>query len=323
MKKNKSLIYIDGGEGSTGLTIKQLINSNSDLEILDLPAKKRKDIDEKIKIIEKANLVVLCLPDSESVKMAKLIKGNTKIIDVSSAHRLEKDWCYGLAEIDPQQRHWIKNSYRVANPGCYPTGFLLLIKPLIVKDIINPQQFISYQAISGYSGGGKRSVDFYNQHQKDSHAARSYSARYYGILQDHKHIKEMQHYSGLTQNPHFLPIIANFKQGMVGHIPLNAGFIKNKISPQQIVEIYQQYYKDEKLIIVHDSAYNTEYMREDLKTIAPDYMAHSNKVEIIIAGNQKNFSLFARYDNLGKGSSGNALQNINLMLGHSEYNCVV
>ena len=307
-------IFIDGREGTTGLKIDEYLKSRKDIEILHIAPEKRKDLQERIKFAKKADVTFLCLPDIASKELVENLPKKVKIIDASTAHRTNPDWVYGLPELAPNQREKIKATTRIAVPGCHASGFILLVKPLIENGILNRDYPFSCTSITGYSGGGKNMIAEY-ENQTSKNIALS-SPRQYGLMQTHKHLPEMMKITDITEPPIFTPIVANFFNGMLVSIPIKLNLLKknpNQPNLNEIKEIYKSYYKNQPMIQIVEDA-----MEIENGFLCANALANRNDVEIFIYGNEDRMILSARYDNLGKGASGAAVQCMNILLGIEE-----
>ncbi|MBA58244.1 MAG: N-acetyl-gamma-glutamyl-phosphate reductase [Gammaproteobacteria bacterium] len=310
-------VFIDGKEGTTGLQIVERLRAREDIEILEIESNKRKIESEKRKLIEKADVVILCLPDKASQQVVNEnaeIPG-TKFIDASTAFRIHPDWTYGLPELSKKQRELVGESQRVSNPGCYATGFVIPIKPLIDQGVLNPSSELTISAISGYSGGGRSLIERYEKKSFNS-SARLWPARQYSLSLNHKHLPEMRRYTGLKSNPVFLPVVANFYQGMTVNISIPKGMFSKKISIQDIQGIMKEVYDEQENIKIYDV---NDEKQLDEGFLDPERASNSDLLEIFTFGHDDQVLLTSRLDNLGKGAAGAALQNLNLMLGLPEY----
>ena len=305
-------IFIDGKEGTTGLQIFERLRVMDDIEILQIDSQKRKNEAEKREVVREADLVVLCLPDEMSKKVVQANSDTSvKVIDASTAFRTDPNWTYGLPELSISQAEEIRNAECVSNPGCYPTGFLMLVKPLIEQGILKKNSVLNISAISGYSGGGRKLIERY-----DGFNSEKVSARPYGLSMAHKHLPEMTKYSGLLSEPLFLPIVANFYQGMTVSVPLQRGMFIGKVSIKNVHEVLSNAYEPNKNITVF--GLNDEEQLQD-GFLNPHIIKGTDRQEIFIYGHDEQMVLISRLDNLGKGASGAAIQNLNLMLGFPEY----
>lgn len=312
--KNKHRVFIDGEAGTTGLQIRQRLENRRDIEIVSIDPQLRKDADEKYKLISSVDVTVLCLPDSAAKETVALASStNCRILDASSAHRTSPGWVYGLPELTPQQRDLISQAKLVSNPGCYPTGAILLLRPLMDAGLLSPQDFVSISAISGYSGGGKKLIEQYETSGSDN------MPKYgmYGLNFEHKHIPEIHKWSGLGQRPIFLPSIGAFSQGMLVQIPLTHSQAQPQLNPQAMYQALQARYSHEQFVKV--MPYN-EIETGNSPYLTPHHIEGTNLVKIFVFGSSDRGQalLVAKLDNLGKGASGAAVQNLNLMLGLPE-----
>ena len=301
----KPKIFIDGRWGTTGLLIETKLSRRDDLDLVVIDEKDKKDLQKKLQIIKDCDLAILCLPDTAALEMAAKIT-NTKIIDASTAHRTNLNWVYGFPEITKNQRKAIQQASRVANPGCYASAVIALLRPLLEQEIINNSANIRIHAISGYSGGGKKLIEKYQQ---------TLPAQAYALNQNHKHLPEIIKYALLNKTPYFSPLVGSFYQGMLVQIACFKNEHSKNFNLDKIQSCFQKYYEKEKWIEVLDP--NEPTILDD-SFLNPCLCNNSNYMKIVIYGNQERFSLVAILDNLGKGASGAAIQNLNLMLGLAE-----
>ncbi len=308
----KYKIFVDGQFGTTGLKIHEMLDSRDELEILTIEEKDKKDLTVKQRLLNQADLVFLCLPDVASRESVKLITNNTtKVIDASTAHRTQDDWTYGIAELNLAQRENIKNSQRVCVPGCHATGFIMAMNPLIQNNIISKEQKLICHSITGYSGGGKALIDIYEDKENKN---KFQSQRPYALKLDHKHLPEMKHILGLTTAPLFTPSVGNFNQGMLVMSYLIKDELLQSVSQKEIIELYKKYYKNELFVKI---------IEEDIKYLDEGFLDamkcnNTNRIEISVYENDNYIVIISRLDNLGKGASGSAVQNMNIMLGLDE-----
>lgn len=302
-------VFIDGQEGTTGLAIHQHLMQRDDLEILAIESEFRKDDERRGELFQESNLGILCLPD-DAAKQAPEIAGSTRLLDASTAHRVSPDWVYGLPELASDQRKKIANAQYVSNPGCYPTGFLLLVRPLVDAGFLSENLLVKVNAVSGYSGGGKKLIAEY-----EPDVGSKFDTRSYGLDLKHKHLPEMQHYGRLKHTPLFTPSVGPFRQGMLVQIPLGLTELPQVESGIEIVSLYKQRYEHEQYINVHE--FNDQSVLESNFLNATE-LNGTNSVDLFVFGNDMQVILIARLDNLGKGASIAAVQNMNLMLGLDE-----
>lgn len=306
-------IFIDGEAGTTGLEIKKRLFKRQDISILSIDENRRKDVSERLRKFKEADIVFLCLPDEQAREIVEVAHTNTRIIDASTAHRVNSSWVYGLPELKPTQKAQIKNSSRVANPGCHATGAIMLLKPLIDDGILSEEFSFGFHSLTGYSGGGKPMIQQYESDELQQ-IQQLGSPRQYGLSQEHKHLPEIVKYSGLKNPPVFTPIVADYFRGMLVNIPLHLNQMAKKMTPNQLADLYGKAYENHRCITVYSS--NT--ISND-GFISADSLKGRDSMEISICGNHNRMTLIARYDNLGKGASGAAIQNMNIMLGLNEY----
>ena len=306
-------VFIDGQVGTTGLEISQRLNGRADIDLITIEDDLRKDPAARLALMEKADVTILCLPDAAAEEAVALGTGKTRFLDASTAHRTAPDWTYGCPELRPEQRQAISASDQVSNPGCYPQGFILLIRPLIEAGVVGAGALLNVFGLSGYSGGGRAMVERYQAF--NSEEADALCARPYGLTLSHKHRPEMQAYTGLTAAPLFSPTVANYYRGMLIEIPLHRAALARDMNGTDIVSVLSDRYADEPFIEVH--AFQPECLL-DAGCLNATASNGSNRMELMVFGNDDQFLLVARYDNLGKGASGAAVQNLNLMLGLEE-----
>lgn len=298
-------IFIDGSAGTTGLRIRERMQSRDDIELITLSEEMRKDTAARKEALNSADIAFLCLPDAAAVEAVSLIENSTTaVIDTSTAHRTADGWTYGFPEIGNRYDK-IKASKRIANPGCHASGFISLAAPLVEKGIINPQQKLSCFSLTGYSGGGKKMIAEYEDAERDTLLD---APRMYGIAQKHKHLPEMAKISGLDFDPIFCPIVAPYYAGMEVTIPLFASDINGTV--EDIKAVYREYYQKG---LVHF----VENADENGFTSANAYEGRDD-MQITVCGNEDRILLVSRFDNLGKGASGSAIQNMNILLGVDE-----
>ena len=308
-------IFIDGQAGTTGLLLNQYLSARTDIEILEIDEAERKNEQAKYDLISASDVVVLCLPD-EAAKQTVRFAANTRarMLDASSAHRVADGWAYGLPELMPGQRAEISSARFVSNPGCYPTGFLLALRPLVQGGLLRADSDIVISALSGYTGGGRQMVADYEA-RLETHPAELWHVRPYALDMNHKHLPEMHRYSGLDNAHMFLPYVAHFDRGMLVSVPLSARWFTRKATLATVYETLIEAYRDEPCINVHEPNDQTVLDKGKLEPMANN---GTNRVDLFIYGNDVQMVLIARLDNLGKGAAGAAVQNLNLMLGVNE-----
>lgn len=308
-------VFIDGQVGTTGLQIHELLNDRTDLALLEISESDRKNQSVKQALINESDLVILCLPDAAARESVSLITNpDVKILDASTAHRINEEWTYGLPELNPDQRDLIRRAHRVSNPGCYPTGFLLAVTPLVHAGIIPRSTPLSISAISGFSGGGRKMIENYTARNANPEAS-SWSIRPYSLDLKHKHLPEMQYYASLENPPLFVPSVGNFHQGMLVQIPLFKELLAGESACQLIHQTWLQAFEKEPCIKVYPINAETEL---DDGMLDPEANNYSNRLDLFLFDSELHCLLVARLDNLGKGAAGAAVQNMNLMLGCDE-----
>lgn len=308
----KYKVFVDGQEGTTGLKIHEYLNKRDDIEVLFIDSEKRKDIDARFALLNKADIAFLCLPDIAAMESVSLITNeNTRVIDTSTAHRTDINWTYGMPELNKNQRDLIKNSYRVAVPGCHATGFIAALNPLVSQGVVPKDYPVTAYSISGYSGGGKKLINWC----EENHFSNMNSPKPYRLDLKHKHLPEMQKLTGLAYEPTLTPMIANYYKGMSVTVPLFNRLLNKKYSVSDIHEVLSEYYAGENFINV--VPLNIENYLED-GYLDVEANNDTNRLDIFVSGNQDQILITSRLDNLGKGASGAAIQNMNLMLGLDE-----
>lgn len=310
-------IFIDGEAGTTGLQVRDRLAKREDLEILSIADELRKDVDERKRLINAADCVILCLPDEASKEAAAMVENDrTVVIDASTAFRIDDDWAYGFPELSKAQKDVIKSSKRISNPGCYPTGFISLIRPLVDAGLVPPEAPLTVNAISGYTGGGNALIDIYESDDHEPWGA-------YGYSMNHKHLPEMSKYTGLKTKPIFQPSVGSFAQGMVVSIPLHYSLLQEGATGAAVHTALSQYYEGSafiKVMPLGEGGAKEGGLLERGAFLRPDTLANTNSVELFVFHNdeEERMVLCARLDNLGKGASGAAVQNLNLSLGLDE-----
>lgn len=301
-------VFIDGSAGTTGLRIRDRLSERNDIELITLPEEKRKDINARKEALNSADIAFLCLPDSAAIEAVSLIENeNTVVLDTSTAHRTNEGFAYGFPELSAIHRKMIENSKRIAVPGCHASGFIALIFPLIEAGIISKDSVLSAVSLTGYSGGGKSMIAEYEMENRD---ALLDAPRQYGILQKHKHIPEMCKITGLETKPSFMPIVAPFYSGMEVTIPLNKLQLNDGFTAEDIKKTYSEKYNSSLVKFVESF--------DESGFVSANKLSGKDSMEISVSGNEENILLIARYDNLGKGASGAAVQCMNIVLGLKE-----
>lgn len=314
----KYTIYVDGQSGTTGLKINERLIAHPYVEILKIDDAKRKDLNERKRMINSADIVFLCLPDPAAIEAVSLVDPNnthTKIIDASTAHRTSKDWAYGIPELSQATRTQIHKASRVAVPGCYASAFILPLYPLVQNGLI-PKDFpVTSHGISGYSGAGKSVIEEYtNPHMTTLYP--TYPApRHYALGLQHKHVPEMQKIVGLDYPPIFSPIIANYYNGLAVATQIHTRLLPKKLTPKEVHDYLSHYYQNEHFVKV--MPFNSSQCLDE-NFYHPLACNGTNTAEIFVFGNTEQILLLTRLDNLGKGASGAAIQNMNIMLGLDE-----
>lgn len=302
-------IYIDGQEGTTGLKILERFQGRNDIELLRIDEDKRKDNDERRRLINSSDFTFLCLPDTAAREAVAMADGNVRIIDASTAHRINPDWAYGFPELGSDFREKIMKSNRVAVPGCYASGFASMVYPLVKLGIMPADYPVSAHAVSGYSGAGKKAIAVYERADRPDEFD---SPRQYALTQQHKHLPEMQKICGLEYAPSFNPLICDFFSGMVVSLPLHTRLLTKKYSADDIRKALTEYYANSFFVKVMPDGEPEDGF------IGANNLSGTNNMEIFVNGNDERLIICSRLDNLGKGASGAAVQCLNIMMGIDE-----
>ena len=300
-------VFIDGSAGTTGLRIKERLSKRSDIELIILPEELRKDSEARKKALNECDIAFLCLPDAAAIEAVNMIENeNVVVLDTSTAHRTDAGWAYGFPELSDEHFEKVASSKRIAVPGCHASGFIALTYPLIEKGIINKDTLLTCHSITGYSGGGKKMIAEYEDSERDTLFD---APRQYALGQTHKHIPEMTKVTGLENVPVFCPIVSDFYSGMVVTVPIFKSQLNPGFTAEDIKNAYKEKYTGE---IV---TYNESISESGL--ISANALSFKDSMQITVEGNDERILLIARYDNLGKGASGAALECMNISMGAS------
>lgn len=308
----KTKIFIDGSEGTTGLRIYERFEGRDDVELLKISSELRKDVNERKRLINESDITFLCLPDAAARESVSLVENeNVRIIDTSTAHRTEEGWAYGFAELSDAHRDAIKIGKRIAVPGCYATGFISLVYPMIAKGIMSADYPVSSFAMSGYSGAGKKVIAAY---EADERPIDFDAPREYALTQEHKHLKEMKKITGLNKEPLFSPIICDYYSGMVVSVPLYTSMLTGVSTVEGVHKVISDFYAGEQFIKVMP----LDAQAGEGNMLAGNACSGWDGLRIFVTGNEDRIVLSSQFDNLGKGASGAAIQCLNIMLGCEE-----
>jgi len=298
-------VFIDGSAGTTGLRIIERLQNRKDIEILTLSEDTRKLAEYRKEALNNCDIAFLCLPDAAAKEAVSFVENkNVTIIDASTAHRTNPDWAYGFPELSKEFEEKIKNSNRIANPGCYASGFIALVRPLVENGIIDKNELLTAHAVSGYSGAGKQGIAQYEEENRDELLS---APRQYALTQQHKHIPEMKIISGLETEPIFCPYVCDFYSGMTVTVPLFKTQLKSGFSVENIKEVYKNLYNDG-IVRYYDSVDENGF-------ISACKISEKDNMEVTVAGNDERILLISRFNNLGKGASGAAVECMNIKLG--------
>ena len=300
-------VFIDGEAGTTGLRIRELLKKRDDISIVSLSESLRKNVEARREALNTADVAILCLPDDAAREAVSLVEGGTVVIDASTAHRTAEGWAYGFPELSKEHRRQIEASKRIANPGCYASGFIALVYPLVKNGVISPDYPLVCHAVSGYSGAGKKGIA---QYEDEGRSALFKAPRLYGLTLEHKHLPEMVKVCGLERTPVFNPYICDFYAGMSVSVPLFSDLLHKKAGADELFELYKTHYAGQNFLSV------TRESEEGFLSAAS--LTGTNCLQIFVGGNGERIQLTARLDNLGKGAAGAAIQNMNIALGLDE-----
>lgn len=300
-------VFIDGSAGTTGLRIREMLGKRTDISLISLPEQLRKDVSARKEAINASDVTFLCLPDDAAREAVLLVENpDTVVIDASTAHRTAAGWAYGFPELSAAHRAAIAQGKRIANPGCYASGFIALVYPLVKAGLVSPDYPFVCHAVSGYSGAGKKGIAEY---EAENRPPLYDTPRLYALSLSHKHLPEMKAVCGLSRTPVFNPYVCDYYCGMTVNVPLFADLLVKKTAAADIRALLAEHYAESAFISVGE---------EESGYISANTLNETNRMEILVNGNDERILLTARFDNLGKGASGAAIQNMNIALGLDE-----
>lgn len=300
-------VFIDGSAGTTGLRIREMLGKRTDISLISLPEQLRKDVAARKEAINASDVTFLCLPDDAAREAVLLVENpDTVVIDASTAHRTAAGWAYGFPELSAAHRAAIAQGKRIANPGCYASGFIALVYPLVKAGLVAPDYPFVCHAVSGYSGAGKKGIAEY---EAENRPPLYDTPRLYALSLSHKHLPEMKAVCGLSRTPVFNPYVCDYYCGMTVNVPLFADLLVKKTAAADIKALLAEHYAESAFISVGE---------EESGFISANTLNETNRMEILVNGNDERILLTARFDNLGKGASGAAIQNMNIALGLDE-----
>lgn len=308
----KVKIFIDGSEGTTGLRIHERFAEREDVELLPISSELRKDKEERKRLINSSDITFLCLPDAAAEESVSLVENDhVRIIDTSTAHRTMEGWAYGFPELSKEHREAISTGNRIAVPGCYATGFISLVYPMVAEGLISADYPVSAFGISGYSGGGRKMIAAYESDEREDALL---APREYALSQAHKHLKEMKKIPGLKREPLFSPIVADYYSGMVVSVPVYTDLMNKGRTPQEVWKYLADFYAGSRFVRV--MPFGAEEASANM--LAGNAMSGRDSLRIYVTGNEDRVLLSSQFDNLGKGASGAAIQCLNIALGCEE-----
>lgn len=306
---SKVKVFIDGSEGTTGLRINERFKERDDIEILQIDPVLRKDPAERKRLINSSDYTFLCLPDAAAIEAVSLVENKeTVVIDASTAHRTNPEWAYGLPELSKEFYDKIRSSKRIAVPGCYASGFVMMAYPLIKEGILPSDYPFTIPALSGYSGAGKKAIALYESEDKSRDL---FAPRQYALTQKHKHLKEMKEITHLAAEPIFIPVVDDYYCGMIVNLPIHTNLMKKKLSPEQLRDFYAEYYKHQVFIRTREFGKESDYNG----FLAANELAGKDYANILVTGNEERIVVSSMFDNLGKGASGAAIECLNISMG--------
>ena len=300
-------VFIDGSAGTTGLRIREMLERRTDVSLIALPESLRKDADARKEAINASDVTFLCLPDDAAREAVTLVENpHTVVIDASTAHRTAEGWAYGFPELSAEHRAAIAHGKRIANPGCYASGFIALVYPLVKAGVVAPDYPFVCHAVSGYSGAGKKGIAEY---EAENRSPLLDTPRLYALTLSHKHLPEMRAVCGLTRTPVFNPYICDYECGMTVNVPLFSDLLNKRMGAADVKKLFAEHYAGSAFLSVGE---------EESGYISANTLNHTNRMQLLVNGNEERILLTARFDNLGKGASGAAIQNMNVALGLDE-----